>query len=133
MNSKTITDLCVCHSGKSFKQCCDRFLHQNQHAKTPVQLMRSRYSAFALGDCGEYLLTTWNFEQSSNMTVAELSMKSMDWVDLEIVSKSQKGDQGFVEFKAYYLDEEGAKKTHHEKSNFERLKGRWFYVSGEVI
>jgi len=92
--------------------------------------MRSRYSAFALGGYGEYLLATWRL---SGASAAELSIKSTEWVGLEIVSKSQKGDQGFVEFKAFYLDKGGVKNMHHEKSEFERINGRWFYLCGEVL
>lgn len=123
---------CPCQSGKVFKQCCDRFLNQGQFAKTPVQLMRSRFSAFALGGHGDYLLATWVLPENSNMSAADLSIKSNDWTGLEIVNKSQKGDLGFVEFKASFTDEQGAA-VHHEKSAFERVNGRWLYVSGEVL
>ncbi len=128
-----MNNLCVCQSGKSFKLCCDKFLNQSQHAKTPVQLMRSRYSAFALGGYGEYLLATWNSQQSSGMTAAELSMKTNTWVNLEIVEKAQKGDKGCVEFRAFYLDDNGETVEHHEKSDFERVSGRWFYLRGDVL
>ncbi|MGH1427425.1 MAG: YchJ family protein [Arenicella sp.] len=125
-------NICVCQSGKLFQQCCDRFLNQQQLAKTPVQLMRSRYSAFALGGYGEYLLKTWAPSMTSGVSALELSMRTTDWVGLEIVDKSQKGDQGFVEFKARFKDDSGRENVHHEKSVFERMDGRWLYVCGEV-
>ena len=128
-----MSNLCICQSGKVFMHCCDRFLNQEQHARTPVQLMRSRYSAFALGGYGDYLLATWSARQSTAMSAAELSFKSTNWVDLEIITKSQKGNQGFVEFKAFYLGANGKRSEHHEKSEFERVKGRWFYVNGEML
>ena len=126
-------NVCVCQSGKLFQQCCDRFLNQQQHAKTPLQLMRSRYSAFALGGYGEYLLATWSPSMISDMSAPELSMRTTDWVGLEIVDKYQKGEQGFVEFKALFKDERGKGSVHHEKSVFERVNGRWLYVCGEVF
>lgn len=124
--------LCICQSGKQFNQCCDRFLNQGQFAKTPEQLMRSRFSAFAFGGYGEYLLATWLPSVANNMTAAELSIKTTEWVDLEIVSKSQKGDIGFVEFKAAFIDAQGKHQEHHEYSEFVRNNKRWLYVSGQV-
>ena len=123
---------CVCQSGKLFQQCCDRFLNQKQFSKTPVQLMRSRYSAFALGGYGDYLLETWSPSMVSSMSEAELSMRSTEWVGLKIIDKSQQGEQGFVEFKALFKNENGKECVHHEKSVFERIDGRWLYVCGEV-
>lgn len=127
-----MSQLCICHSGKAHAECCAPFLTGQRDAKTPVQLMRSRFSAFALGGYGDYLLNTWIPNQRQAMTAAELSIRSTNWVDLGIVSKSQKGDQGMVEFKAYY-DIDGVKSEHHERSSFERLDGKWFYSTGEVL
>jgi len=111
---------CICQSGKPFLKCCDRFLNQGLFAKTPEQLMRSRYSAFALSGYGEYLLATWADERIGSMTAVELSMKTVDW-------------QGFVEFKASFLDSAGELLFHHEKSEFVRRNGRWLYLAGEVL
>jgi SEC-C motif-containing protein len=52
------TNVCPCNSDKLFKSCCERLLLRKMPAKTPAQLMRSRYSAYALGGHGEYLLET---------------------------------------------------------------------------
>ncbi|MFK8028805.1 MAG: YchJ family protein [Gammaproteobacteria bacterium] len=123
---------CICQSGRAFKQCCDRFLNQGQKAKAPIQLMRSRYTAYALGGFGDYLLSTWK-PQGSEMSAGELSIKHLEWLGLEIVSKSTQGETGSVEFKAAYVDKNGTKSLHHEKSSFERVKGRWFYANGEVF
>ena len=67
------------------------------------------------------------------MTAENLSIRSTNWASLEIVSKSQKGNDGFVEFKACYFDDVGTEKTHHEHSRFSRINGRWFYTTGEVV
>jgi SEC-C motif-containing protein len=40
-----MADPCICGSSKPFKKCCQRFLSGDRLAKTPEQLMRSRYSA----------------------------------------------------------------------------------------
>ncbi len=99
--------------------------------------MRSRYSAYALGGYGEYLLRTWFSATTKSLTVEALSERSCEWVKLEVLRKSQSGDEGMVEFKAYYRndkshDENGEMEVLHEKSAFMRVGGRWFYVGGEA-
>lgn len=123
---------CFCDSNKPFKQCCERFLNGSNVAKTPKQLMRSRYTAYALGNHGEYLLKTWVPEYAKGLTVASLSEKNHEWVKLEVLNSSQKADQGMVEFNAYYKLDDGSLEVLHEKSTFRRTNGRWYYVEGEV-
>ena len=123
---------CVCCSGKRSKDCCGPLLSQRKIAKTPVQLMRSRYSAYALGGLGDYLLATWLPGMTKGLTSAELSVRSVDWLRLEIVSKSQQGDQGLVEFNAFYMNDAGQEEVQHERSVFKRISGHWYYVGGEV-
>ena len=80
-------------SGKTFERCCERFLSGRAHATTPKQLMRSRYTAYALGNYGEYLLATWAPVKRKGLTAASLSEKSLDWVKLEILNSDQKGNE----------------------------------------
>lgn len=132
---------CLCGKSKLWSQCCGRFLEHNQLAKTAEQLMRSRYSAYALGGCGDYLLKTWFPATANDLSADILSIKELDWCGLEILSKSQQGDEATVEFKAWYRsDEEGAVvyqgqpcKFLHEHSVFSRVAGRWLYVGGEIF
>ncbi len=94
--------------------------------------MRSRYSAYALGNHGDYLLRTWFPATAQNLTAAELSQRSCDWFKLEVINKSQTGNAGIVEFEAHFCDAVGEAKILHEKSVFARVDGNWFYVGGEV-
>ena len=123
--------LCPCGKAKPLDQCCGRFHSGNQYAKTPEQLMRSRYSAYALGDLGEYLLKTWHPAMIKNLTEENLSKKSCEWLKLEILSKTQNGDEGTVEFKAYFIDDNGNENTLYENSCFQRVAGRWLYLGAE--
>ena len=127
-----MTDHCFCDSDKPFKQCCEPFLKGSEKAKTPKQLMRSRYTAYVLGDQGEYLLATWMPEYSNGLTIASLSEKTHEWTKLEILNSHQKGDEGMVEFNAHYKADDGSLNVLHEKSTFRRMNGRWYYVEGEV-
>jgi SEC-C motif domain protein len=127
-----MSKLCVCGSNKLFNKCCDRFLGGRQQAKTPEQLMRSRYSAYCLGGYGDYLLQTWFPATARGLTAEVLSQRSRDWVRLEVLEKSQQGDRGFVEFNAWFRRDNGDEDVLHEKSVFQRVGGRWLYVGGEV-
>jgi SEC-C motif domain protein len=127
-----MSKLCVCGSNRLYKKCCARFLQGQQQAKTPEQLMRSRYSAYCLGGHGDYLLQTWFPATARGLTVESLSERSCDWLRLEVLDKSQQGDQGFVEFNAWFRRDNGEQDVLHEKSVFQRVAGRWLYVGGEV-
>lgn len=126
-------DPCPCGNGKRFAECCNRFLSGAEPARTPEQLMRSRYCAYALGGHGAYLLRTWFPATARGLTVADLSRRELHWVRLEVLDKSQEGDSGEVEFKAWYREAPGeALAVLHERSAFTRVAGRWFYVGGRV-
>ena len=95
--------------------------------------MRSRFSAYALGGYGAYLLETWADEAVAGMTADDLSARTTDWCGLDILAKAQKGDTGMVEFRAWFTDEQGGRGCLHEVSQFERRGGRWVYVSGDIL
>jgi SEC-C motif-containing protein len=125
---------CICGKSKPFVKCCDRFLSGKQDAKTPEQLMLSRFSAYALGGYGEYLISTWFPASAKGLTAADLSEKTLDWKDLNVISSSQQGDNGVVEFKARFSKSPSSDnmETMHEISEFVRIQSRWLYVGGRV-
>ena len=126
-------DFCICNSNKPFDQCCGRFLSGEKQAKTPEQVMRSRYSAYALGNYGQYLLDTWFPATARGLTAETLSEKSVEWIKLEILSKEQVGDNATVTFDAFYREPNSTDiNVMHEASIFKRVSGRWLYVGGEV-
>lgn len=94
--------------------------------------MRSRYSAFALGGYGQYLLATWHPAYRGQLDEHELSLQSTAWTDLKILSSNQQGDTGTVEFIAGFENRDGTRDTHHEVSNFIREKGLWLYCDGLI-
>ncbi|MFJ5862081.1 YchJ family protein [Pseudarthrobacter sp. NPDC092439] len=128
MNGNRDDANCPCLSGEQYGACCGRFHSGRAKAATAEQLMRSRYSAFALLDA-DYLLLTHH----PDTVPAELVLEpDMEWRRLDIVSTSRGGPldtEGMVEFKAYYRqgDERGIL---HEASRFVREGGRWYYVDG---
>lgn len=95
--------------------------------------MRSRYTAYALGGYGQYLLDTWFPATAKGLDAAELSLVSVRWEKLEVLNKSQRGDEGSVEFKAYYREgPEQPLQVMHEHSEFARVGGRWYYVGARM-
>ncbi len=122
---------CICGSQRLFSDCCQPLLSGKVQAKTPESLMRSRYSAYALGGYGKYLLATWFPPMAKDLNVDDLSKVSQQWCGLNIVDTDVSGDDGSVEFKASYKYEDTII-VMHEKSVFKRIAGRWFYIGGEV-
>ncbi|MDP6652077.1 MAG: YchJ family metal-binding protein [Gammaproteobacteria bacterium] len=123
---------CPCTSGKLYNKCCGPFLERRETPRTVKQLMRSRYTAFALGNHGDYLLGTWHPSQSGSLTAESLSVKATQWLGLKILDYNQQGNAGMVEFEATYSDEEGNAGVHHEKSQFIREGGKWLYLRGKT-
>ena len=72
---------CPCGSGLPYAGCCGP-LHQGERvAETAEALMRSRYSAFAVGDVA-YLVRTWHPAGRPH----DLRLDpAMTWIGLEIV------------------------------------------------
>jgi SEC-C motif-containing protein len=118
--------LCYCNSKKEFSECCEPFLINKQKPSTPVQLMRSRYSAFVLGD-GEYLVKTTTKENryEDDIEIIKEFAKSALWLGLEVLGESESQ----VEFKAFYK-EGNIINVLHEKSSFVREDGMWLYKDG---
>ena len=126
--SKTNDQSCPCKSGLTYEQCCSRFHSAQQKPLTCEQLMRSRYSAFIL-QLGEYLFNTYHPDFRGELTIEQLSEKSLDWRHLQIVATESLEKTGFVEFKAWYmLDNQLA--YHHERSNFVKDHEQWLYCDG---
>lgn len=90
--------------------------------------MRSRYSAFVLGDAA-YLLATWH----ADFRPAELELDArIRWIGLEILAEKQQAQQATVEFEARLLLS-GTVSALRERSEFVRRQGRWLYTRGEQL
>jgi SEC-C motif-containing protein len=88
--------------------------------------MRSRYSAFAIGDAG-YLLRTWH---SSRRPRALTLDPALQWTRLAVLETHDGGlfdATGTVAFRAIYL-QEGKRGVLAETSRFARQDGRWTYL-----
>jgi len=126
---------CPCGSKKAFNSCCKPYIEGAQSAPTAVSLMRSRYTAFALGTV-DYLIATTapNMRKDDDYAIITEQVKNTHWCGLKIINcvDGLKGDStGEVEFKAYFIaDGEGG--VLHERSRFYRQGDQWFYADGDV-
>ncbi len=93
--------------------------------------MRARFSAYAIGGCGNFLLATWHPLNRQGLDAGSLSLRQVNWQKLEILHSSQQADKATVEFRASFVDRHGKPGLHHEVSVFKRERGVWFYV-GEL-
>jgi SEC-C motif-containing protein len=116
---------CPCGLGDSYDACCGRF-HAGAPAPTAQALMRSRFSAFAVGDAA-YLLRTWH----PAVRPAELTLDpELHWSRLAVLESQAGGllDQaGTVRFRAVYV-QAGTRGVLAENSSFVRVDGQWSSV-----
>lgn len=120
---------CPCGTGLTYAECCGPF-HQGGRAPTAGTLMRSRFSAFAVGDA-TYLLRTWHPSTRPHDVVLDPGTR---WYRLDVLRTERGGlldDDGVVEFRAHHRSADG-RGALHEVSRFVREGGRWLYVDGVV-
>ena len=88
--------------------------------------MRSRFSAFALGD-EAYLRRTWHPSTRPRRVRVDPAVR---WVRLEVSATTAGGmldDDGSVTFAAHH-ERGGVPGLLRETSTFARVDGRWLYV-----
>lgn len=120
-------------AGASFADCCEPYVSGRLPAPTAEALMRSRYTAYTLGD-EPYLLASWH--ASTRPSQLDLDPPGQPhgarWLGLAVHRHEQTGpDDAVVEFTARWR-EGGKARRMTETSRFVREDGRWFYVDGKM-
>ena len=129
------TDNCLCCSGKLYGECCERFILGKCLPDVPLELMRSRYTAYVLKDI-DYIGNTASGKALKAMdkeAIVRERFACYQWTKLEIIDVSEVTSNsvtGIVEFKAHYIQNGTTSCVLHERSNFQRIGSKWFYVSG---
>jgi SEC-C motif-containing protein len=116
---------CPCGLGDGYASCCGRF-HAGAPAPTAESLMRSRYSAFAIGDA-DYLLRTWH--PSGRPRTLSLD-PALRWTRLAVLQTRDGGlfdATGTVQFRAMYV-QHGQRGVLAETSRFVRHDRHWTYL-----
>ncbi len=115
----------------SYAQCCQPH-HDGTPAPTAAALMRSRYSAFALG-LHAYIQATWHTSTRPEPIIGA----QLEWIGLTIVRQQAiDATHARVSFIARYRAD-GRVHRLTETSRFVHEVGddgllRWFYVDGDV-
>ena len=126
--ARNAVDGCPCGSGRAYAECCGRYLDSGEQPATAEQLMRSRYTAYALAR-EDYLLATWH--ASTRPSALDLG-SGLQWLGLKIVRTEAGGahdTEGRVAFVARSKPGGRAQRL-EEDSRFVKEGGRWYYVDG---
>lgn len=116
---------CPCGLGDDYDACCGR-LHSGAPALTAESLMRSRYSAFAVGDAA-YLLRTWHPSGRPRTLTLDPAIR---WTRLAVLEAHGGGlfdSEGTVRFRAIYV-RGGQRGVLAETSRFVRQDKLWTYL-----
>ncbi|MGA8515903.1 MAG: YchJ family metal-binding protein [Burkholderiaceae bacterium] len=123
-----------------YAQCCQPWhsaLSQGGFAPAAEQLMRARYSAYALATHNnpqghamlDFLHATWHHSSAPG----DLELSPIQWVGLDVVHAEQTATAAVVEFVAHYK-EGGKAQRMHEISRFIFEAGSgWQYIDGERV
>lgn len=134
-------DVCPCGSGRKYKKCC-RPAHDGRPAPTAEALMRSRFSAYALG-LADYIIATtdpagpqWQTPVSAWKASIEAWCRETTFAGLTILEAEEGEHEGYVTFRADLRREPvdgralGDPVGFTERSRFRKVNGRWLYHSG---
>ena len=120
-------------AGTPLADCCGPVVDGERLAATAVQLMRSRYTAYVLGD-GGHLFRTWHARTRPDDTTPDPRVRWLGLDVLDVVDGGPDDAEGVVEFRAAWVsvDDGPVRRGElHERSRFTRRAGRWVYVDGE--
>lgn len=129
---------CPCRSDHSkhdltFAQCCEK-LHQGNATVSAEQLMRSRYSAYVMGNI-DYIVQTTVPAQQPFLDKAGITAWSRQnqWLGLEVIQHLPHRDKRHaqVKFKAHFRDQQD-KQVHHELSAFVKIGQYWYFLDPTV-
>ncbi len=126
--------LCPCDSKKDFSQCCALLIEKGQSAESPEQLMRSRYTAFAIKNMNYIFETThpqarFEFDRKANQEWADQA----EFTKLEVLSSSVNANKGTVEFKAHYKMQGAEPAIHHEMAYFRKQEDVWYFRDAKIM
>lgn len=130
-----MTKQCPCYSGKLYEECCKPFHEGKTLPETPLQLMRSRYAAYAKQNSAYIIDTTHpqnpNFVENKVEWTQSILLfcKQTQFTGLKIVDWTHQGNEGYVTFIAHLI-QQGHDVSFEEKSHFKKVKNRWLYLEG---
>lgn len=126
----TVSPRCPCGTGLAYDRCCGPLHRGERPAVTAEQVMRARYSAYAVGDAG-YVLRSWSADERPSQVGIE---PTIEWTGLTIEAITGGGmldTDGTVTFEAAHR-RDGHDGVLRETSCFRREDHRWVYVGPDA-
>lgn len=133
---------CLCGSNFDKNECCMPIISGTKAAKSPEQLMRSRYTAYAIKNAS-YLFNTYALKSQKSQSITEIKQwaEQTKWLKLividaspyptmDLVTSVDKLPIPTVTFSAHYILQNKIF-TMTEKSNFIIENGEWRYLDGD--
>lgn len=125
---------CVCGSNLEFDACCGQYL-AGTPAPTAEALMRSRYTAYTMGNI-DYVERTCVAEERENFNRQEAQrvVAEITWQGLDVIRvvDGGAGDQtGQVEF-VFCFSQNDKPYVQRELASFVREDGAWLYKDSEI-
>lgn len=121
---------CLCFSQKTYSNCCRPF-HEGDKPKTCEQLMRSRYSAYALGLVDYIVQTTHSKSRQADIATwgEEIGAfcKQTEFTGLTIEEATEDTVTFYAQLRRGNMDV-----SFREKSSFTTESGRLVYVEGVI-
>ncbi len=129
-----MSENCPCHSREPYADCCQP-VHKGKKRPSPTELMRARYTAYALGDVRFILQTerpnpprTAKEQAAHRHSLKEFSQNTQ-FLGLQILDEATLEDgRATVTFHATLL-QDGQDASFTERSLFALRNGRWVYIS----
>ena len=140
---KKNNNLCPCGSGKKYSKCCKPFHKELQLPATALELLRSRFSAYALKQF-DYLINTTHpsnpeYKTNKNAWRKELQTNTQHtkFVNFEVLPTEQfillSANQTCITFKVTSYTKNNELQQIIETSIFENLKDKWLYKECKSI
>ncbi|MFO0615052.1 MAG: YchJ family metal-binding protein [Polyangiaceae bacterium] len=128
---------CPCFSGSAYRDCCQPVHKALGAGVSAEKMMRSRYSAFALG-LVDYLVATLDpthadakLDPAALRAAMGASARGHKYTGLRILSVEDGEEKSVVTFHAR-LFEKGQDRSFTERSTFLRRGDKWLYAVGEA-
>jgi SEC-C motif domain protein len=119
---------CWCGSGRTVGRCCGSVLSRAATAVTAEALMRSRYSAYVIGDT-DYLLASWHPDTRPGFLDLDDARRWLGLTIKAVEGGSEADVEGTVTFVARFKSH-GRGHRLCECSRFVREQGVWLYRDG---
>ncbi len=124
-------DDCPCGSGLPFEACCGPII-SGAPAATAEALMRSRYSAYVVGELNHVADThAPEVRDDFNRSEAERLARHCIFEGIEIRKVTETAERAQIDF-VLRFKRDGKDMIQVELAEFRRVDGRWLYAGGKL-